>query len=93
MVGAVAMASVYQTQEWGRVGVLGRNVHSAQEWGGGSEHQGQKCDPWERGPFLAVLSKDRCKGFLKEAAVKGMEGFGRDGEVTGLGVEKLDSRL
>lgn len=37
MVGAVAMASVYQTQEWGRVGAPGRNIHSAQEWRGGSE--------------------------------------------------------
>ena len=26
--GGVAMASVYQTQEWGRVGAPGRNCHS-----------------------------------------------------------------
>lgn len=25
--GAVAMASVYQTQEWGKVGAPGRNIH------------------------------------------------------------------
>lgn len=34
MGGAVAMASVYQTQEWGRVGAPGRNSHSVQKWSG-----------------------------------------------------------
>lgn len=34
MGGAIAMASVYQTQEWGRVGAPGRNSHSVQKWSG-----------------------------------------------------------
>lgn len=63
-------------------GVAGRlRVGAERGRGEGGE---QKWDPWERGRFTGT---DRCKGFLKEAAVEGTEGVWRR-EITSFGVEK-----
>lgn len=84
--GAVAMASVYQTQAWGRVGAPGRNIHSAQKWSGGAQ-PGQRQG---RGSRSGILGKghftgtDTCKGFLREATVEGMEACG-EGKLQVLG--------
>lgn len=70
-VGAVAMASVYQTQEPSRVGAPGGDSHPTHmEWGGGSEHRGHRRHPCKGAP----------RRILRRGQVRGLPQRGKRGE-------------
>ena len=85
--GAVAMASVYQTQAWGRVGAPGRNIHSAQKWSGGAQ-PGQRQG---RGSRSGILRKGHFTGTHVQGLPQGSNCGGNGSmwrrEVTSVGVD------